>query len=61
MMSSSHPTPRIFVSHSHKDNDFGMKLVPDLRQVLADESIVWYDALSGSHGGGLRGGDKWWE
>ncbi len=48
--------PRIFVSHSHKDNDFGIRLVEDLRGVLSNEDAVWYD----SHGG-LQGGDTWWE
>ena len=47
--------PRIFISHSHKDNEFGVKLVEDLRRVLGDESAVWYDAR-----GGLQGGDTWW-
>ena len=42
---------RIFVSHSHKDNDFGFKLVQDLRRVLGDETAVWYDARGGLHGG----------
>jgi len=55
MTTSPHPTLRIFVSHSHKDNDFGVKLVDDLRRVLGDESAVWYDAR-----GGLHGGDTWW-
>ncbi len=48
-------TPRIFVSHSHIDNVFGVKLVEDLRRTLGDEDAVWYDAL-----GGLAGGDTWW-
>ena len=46
--------PRIFVSHSSKDNDFGMKLVQDLRQALGDDA-VWYDTY-----GGLHGGMSWW-
>jgi serine/threonine protein phosphatase PrpC/Flp pilus assembly protein TadD len=46
---------RIFVSHSHADNDFGVKLVQDLCFVLEDDSAVWYDAR-----GGLEGGDNWW-
>lgn len=46
---------RIFVSHSHKDDDFGMRLVGDLRAALGDDAAVWYDAS-----GGLRGGDAWW-
>src|SRR5579884_897529 len=55
MPTSPDTTPRIFVSHSHKDNEFGVKLVEDLRRVLGDESAVWYDAK-----GGLHGGDTWW-
>lgn len=47
---------RIFVSHSHKDNDFGLKLVADLERVVSDKSGVWYDIS-----GGLAGGDEWWD
>jgi hypothetical protein len=47
---------RIFVSHSHKDNDFGVRLVEDLRTALGGgDETVWYDAS-----GGLHGGDAWW-
>ena len=46
---------RIFVSHSHQDNDFGRKLVQDLQNALGDETAVWYDTA-----GGLQGGDPWW-
>jgi hypothetical protein len=47
---------RIFVSHSHKDNDFGVRLVEDLRRALGGgDETVWYDAS-----GGLHGGDAWW-
>lgn len=55
---SKQPLPkpiRIFISHSHRDNEFGKKLVSDLRQMLNDDDAVWYD----SHGG-LRGGSAWW-
>lgn len=55
MISPHHPAPRIFVSHSHKDNDFGIQLVRDLRRQLDDDDAVWYDAA-----GGLSGGDAWW-
>ncbi|HEY6410727.1 MAG TPA: toll/interleukin-1 receptor domain-containing protein, partial [Ktedonobacteraceae bacterium] len=48
-------TLRIFVSHSSKDDDFGVRLVGDLRRALNDENAVWYDAQ-----GGLHGGDSWW-
>jgi tetratricopeptide (TPR) repeat protein len=47
---------RIFVSHSHLDNDFGTRLAQDLRRVLAGEDAVFYDVL-----GGLHGGERWWE
>ncbi len=47
--------PRIFTAHSHEDNDFGAKLVQDLRRVLGEDTSVWYDTA-----GGLRGGDSWW-
>ena len=55
MTTSPSTVLRIFISHSHKDNEFGVKLVEDLRRVLGDESAVWYDAK-----GGLHGGDTWW-
>jgi len=49
--------PRIFVSHSTSDNEFGLRLADDLRAALgADESSVWYDAA-----GGLQAGDVWLE
>jgi WD40 repeat protein len=48
-------TPRIFVSHSHLDDDFGLKLINDLRAYLGEEA-VWYDSS-----GGLSGGDAWWD
>jgi hypothetical protein len=47
--------PRIFISHSSKDNDFGQQLTNDLRTILSDDSAVWYDQL-----GGLYGGEAWW-
>src|SRR5437879_6194483 len=50
------PQHRIFVSHSHLDNDFGTRLAQDLRRALKDESAVFYDVL-----GGLHGGETWWE
>ena len=47
---------RIFISHSHHDNDFGTRLAHDLRFALGGrEEAVWYDAA-----GGLHGGDEWW-
>ena len=53
MTAQSH---RIFVSHSHLDNDFGTRFAQDLRRALKEESAVWYDVL-----GGLHGGETWWE
>jgi TIR domain len=47
---------RIFLSHSHMDNEFGTRLAQDLRYALKDENAVWYDVL-----GGLHGGENWWE
>src|SRR5690348_15001974 len=46
---------RIFVSHSHLDNNFVTKLAQNLRRVLSDETAVWYDVL------GLHGGETWWD
>lgn len=48
-------TPRIFVSHSHEDDDFCRKLIADLRARLGDDA-VWYDTS-----GGLHGSDDWWD
>jgi hypothetical protein len=56
--SSTHfspPTLSIFVSHSSKDDDFGLRLVQDLRRALGSPEAVWYDSE-----GGLYGGDSWW-
>lgn len=55
MAPSSDQVVRIFVSHSSKDDDFGARLVEDLRRALNDETAVWYDSR-----GGLYGGDMWW-
>ena len=55
MAPSSDQVVRIFVSHSSKDDDFGARLVEDLRRALNDETAVWYDSR-----GGLYGGDTWW-
>src|SRR5712691_8388946 len=56
MTTSPQPVQRIFVSHSSKDNDFGVQLVEDLRRILGDESAVWYDAKRG-----LNPGDQWFQ
>ncbi len=53
-MTKRQPT-RLFISHSHADNAFGVRLAEDLRRALGDERSVWYDAS-----GGLHGGDAWW-
>lgn len=53
-MSNGRPT-HIFISHSHADNAFGVRLAEDLRRALGDERSVWYDVS-----GGLHGGDAWW-
>ena len=45
---------RVFVSHSHIDNDFCVQVVNDLRVYLGEDEAVWYDAV------GLHGGDAWW-
>lgn len=48
--------PLVFVSHSHKDDEFGHKFVDDLREGLGGDNAVWYDSK-----GGLWGGDEWWQ
>ena len=53
-MSSVQP-PRLFISHSHADNAFGVRLAEDLRRALGNDQSVWYDVS-----GGLHGGDAWW-
>src|SRR5438105_15959714 len=55
MIPPAYSVPSIFVSHSSKDNYFGIKLIQDLRHALGDETKVWYDVS-----GGLYGGDDWW-
>jgi len=49
------PHHRIFMSHSHLNNDFGTRLAQDLSRALKDANAVWYDVL------GLHGGQEWWE
>ncbi|MFI5273174.1 MAG: tetratricopeptide repeat protein [Ktedonobacterales bacterium] len=52
---TANATPRVFISHSTRDNDFGLRLAADLRGALGgEESAVWLDAS-----GGLHGGDIW--
>ncbi len=55
-MTTSEQLPHIFVSHSHSDNTFCLRLVRDLRHTIGKENAVWYDAE-----GGLKGGDYWWD
>lgn len=43
----THPAPRIFVSHSHKDEDVTQRLVTDLHRAGAD---VWVDVAGITHG-----------
>ena len=48
-------TPRIFLSHSHKDNEFCKRLAQSLYSALDnDVASVWYDVE------GINGGDAWW-
>ena len=45
MSTPSQSQHRIFISHSHIDNECGTRLAQDLQRVLGDESAVWYDVL----------------
>ncbi len=49
------PTLSLFISHSSKDDEFGFRLVKDLRRELGSDEAVWYDSE-----GGLYGGESWW-
>jgi tetratricopeptide (TPR) repeat protein len=56
--------PRVFISHSSKDNAFGVKLAADLRARLGNISDVFYDSdghPEDEYQDGLLGGDKWVE
>lgn len=44
----------LFVSHSHQDDPFCLRLIADLRANLGEDA-VWYDTS-----GGLQGGNDWW-
>lgn len=55
MGTPSQSVPRIFVSHSHEDDAFCLRLIGDLRARLGEDA-VWYDTS-----GGLHGGDDWWD
>ncbi|HEU5346688.1 MAG TPA: TIR domain-containing protein, partial [Ktedonobacterales bacterium] len=52
----AHDAPRIFVSHSHEDHEFCLRLIGDLRARFGEEA-VWYDASRGQHG--MQGGESW--
>src|ERR1019366_833512 len=54
-MEASQKKLSIFISHSSKDNEFGMKLAQDLKRMLEDKCEVWCDIE-----GGLKPGDSWW-
>lgn len=56
MNASSKPKYRIFISHSSKDDDFGIQLAQDLRHILGDVLAVWYDHTPEN---GLPGGSDW--
>ena len=55
---AQHDAPRIFVSHSHEDHAFCVRLIGDLRARFGEEA-VWYDASGGQHG--LTCGEAWWD
>lgn len=37
------PAPRIFVSHSHEDDEYCRAFVDELRRLCGDRDAVWYD------------------
>ncbi|WIG58717.1 MAG: hypothetical protein OJF49_001463 [Ktedonobacterales bacterium] len=47
-------TPRIFVSHSHEDDDFCRTYVTELRRLLSFHDAVWYDEHNMGSGELLR-------
>lgn len=53
MVTSSRRRYRIFISHSHVDNEFGIRLYDDLLRVLEKGDTVWYDRKE------LKLGDRW--
>ena len=56
MTTAPRPKYRIFISHSSKDDEFGIQLAQDLRYLLGDERAVWYDHTPEN---GLPGGVRW--
>ncbi len=61
MAASTKHKHRIFISHSHHDNVFCVRLVDDLRRALGSDDAVWYDSKGGrrNSNAGLRPGDHW--
>ncbi|HEX6817218.1 MAG TPA: tetratricopeptide repeat protein [Ktedonobacterales bacterium] len=49
--------PRVFISHSSADHEFGLELERRLKRALGDETAVFYDHDGGPSG--LIGGDEW--
>jgi tetratricopeptide (TPR) repeat protein len=47
-------TLSVFISHSHEDQDFGIRLVQDLRAFFSKKEAIWFDTA-----GGLSGGMVW--
>ena len=56
-------TPRVFISHSSADNDFGLELVRRIQEELGASGDAWYDKSGqpeNDYESGLLGGDSWW-
>ena len=49
-------TPRVFISHSSADAEFGLRLERQLRDALGSADAVFYDRDGDA---GLKGGDQW--
>ncbi len=50
-----YPGLRIFISHSHHNNELGYRLADDLHYFLGSDKYIWYDSR-----GGILGGEAWW-
>lgn len=48
---------RVFISHSHEDDEFVQRLAKDLQHALGGDDLAWYDSAPN----GLQGGQDWWE
>lgn len=48
---------RVFISHSHEDDEFVQRLAGHLQHALGGVDYAWYD--SAPHG--LKGGEEWWD